>query len=79
VFLAGIGWYFLGIVPIYTKEKLGWYILICKFGGNLFFTQKGGIGPLFDASQPPFWGIYKVPAKLFKNRVPAKSQLGKKN
>jgi hypothetical protein len=25
-------------------------ITYCKFGGNPFFTQKGGIGPLFDAS-----------------------------
>jgi hypothetical protein len=28
VFLVGIGWYFLGILPTDTKEKLGWYILI---------------------------------------------------
>jgi hypothetical protein len=27
VFLVGIGWYFLGILPTDTEEKLGWYIL----------------------------------------------------
>jgi hypothetical protein len=24
VFLVGIGWYFLGILPSDTEEKLGW-------------------------------------------------------
>jgi hypothetical protein len=28
VFLVGIGWNFLGILPTDTKGKLGWYILV---------------------------------------------------
>jgi hypothetical protein len=66
VFLVSIGWYFLGILPTDTKENLVGTFRYCKFGGNLFFTQKGGIGPLFE-----------VPAKLFKKGFLAKSQLGK--
>ncbi len=28
VFLVGMGWYFLGILPTNTKGKLGWYISV---------------------------------------------------
>jgi hypothetical protein len=30
VFLVGISWYFLGILPTNTKGKLGWYISVSK-------------------------------------------------
>jgi hypothetical protein len=32
------------------QRKTRSVIRYCKFGGNPLFTQKGGIGPLFDAS-----------------------------
>jgi hypothetical protein len=63
--------------PIPKKNLVGTF-QYCKFGRNLFFTQRGGIGSLFDASQPPFLRNIEVPAKLFKKGVHPKSQLGKK-
>jgi hypothetical protein len=53
VFLVGIGLYFLGILPTYTKGKLGWYISgIKKLAGAPFSLQKGGFGPLLEHSAP---------------------------
>jgi hypothetical protein len=65
-FLVGIGRYFLVFtIPIPKEILIGtfWYHF---FGGNPFFPQKGGTGPLFEEkrghrppfrySQPPFCG-----------------------
>jgi hypothetical protein len=41
VFLVGIGWYFLGILPINTKGKLGWYILLSEFWGHNTSSYSG--------------------------------------
>jgi hypothetical protein len=53
VFLVGIGWYFLGILPTNTEGKLGWYILLSKNCQEpLFPSKKGGFGPLLEHSAP---------------------------
>jgi hypothetical protein len=44
VFLVGIGWYFLGILPTNTQGKLGWYILVSKNWREPFFTVKSKKG-----------------------------------
>ncbi len=35
VFLVGIGWYFLGILPTNTEGKLGWYIRLIDQKGHI--------------------------------------------
>ncbi len=47
VFLVGIGWYFLGILPTDTEVKQ-------KLAGAPFSLQKGGggFGPLLEHSAP---------------------------
>ncbi len=54
VCLVGIWLVFLGIYQTDTKGKLGWYISVLFFGGNPFFPQKGGHGPLFEGPNPHF-------------------------
>jgi hypothetical protein len=48
------GWYFLIFTkPIPEENSVGtfWYNF---FGGNPFFPQKGGHGPLFEGPSPHF-------------------------
>jgi hypothetical protein len=53
VFLVGIGWYFLGILPTDTEGKLGWYISVSKkWQEPLFPSKKGSFGPLLEHSAP---------------------------
>jgi hypothetical protein len=47
VILVCIGQYFFGIYRTDTKRKLGQYILVLFFGGNPFFSLKGGSWPPF--------------------------------
>jgi hypothetical protein len=70
VFLVGIGWYFLGILPTNTEGKLGWYILVLKkWWEPLFPSKKGDFGPLLEHSAP-LLRDKGFPVKFFKKNVP---------
>jgi hypothetical protein len=70
VFLVGIGWYFLGILPTNTKGKLGWYISVStNWREPLFPSKKGGLGPLMEHSAP-LLREKGFPTDFFKKNVP---------
>jgi hypothetical protein len=80
VFLVGISWYFLSILPTDTKGKLGWYILVSKkLAGAPFPIQKGGLWTPSGALSLPFEGkrvscrLKKKSSQKLQKRVPAKS------
>jgi hypothetical protein len=71
VFWFGIGWYFPGILPTDTKEKLGRDVLVSYIWRETLFSLKGRLLPPFWWTKPPIWGKYKIPPNLQKG-VPAK-------
>jgi hypothetical protein len=75
--LVSVGNFPLFTIPIPKENSVGNFGIV-NLAGTLFHA-KGGHPPPFGCIQAPFLRNIGVPAKLFKNGVPAKSSARQKN
>jgi hypothetical protein len=60
---------FLVLILILPYRRKTWLVhfSVVNLAGTTFSLKGGGIGPLFDASQPPFWSHPLLYARIPRN------------